>query len=122
MRALDYPACDAKTTTVFGSTTSDHRLDTAFHQSATMTIRVVGPVSLQRLGLLLGSAHLARDRWNGVDQRYDLSNIVVIGRSQYGGQRNALRFGEDVVLRAGPPNSDSPISVISARMGDGIAR
>lgn len=98
MCALDDPARDAKTTAVFGAPTCDHRRNAAFHQSNAMGIGVVSAVGLQRLGPLLGAAHLACDRWNAVDQRYELSHIVVIRRGQYGSQRNALRLGEDVVL------------------------
>jgi len=98
--ALHYPTRDTQTTTVFGTSSCDHRSDAPLLQCGTMRIGVVSTVALQRLGFALRTAYLTSYRGNTVDEREELSDVVIIGACKNHIQRNTLRIRDDVVLAA----------------------
>ena len=59
---------------------------------------IVAAVGLDDAGLGEWAPPLATNRWNGVDQGQKLGYVVAIGTGQNDRQRNALRFGDQVVL------------------------
>ncbi len=95
------PTSFAQAAAMFGSASRDLRLDTSGFERCPMRVRVVAAVALKELGLALGSAALASDGRNGIDQGQQLRHVVAIGLGQDYRKGNALRVGEQVVLRAG---------------------
>lgn len=98
--ALYDPTRDTQSTAMFGTATGDHGDDTALLQGGTMRIGIVSAIALQDLGSTLRASYLARYRRNTVNQRDELSDIMVVGGRQNRVQRNALRIRDDVVLTA----------------------
>jgi hypothetical protein len=59
---------------------------------------IVAPVALNDAGLRKWPASLASNGRDGVNQRVKLGDIVSIGASEDYCERDALRFGNEVVL------------------------
>ena len=59
---------------------------------------IVAPVALNNAGLRKRPAALARNARNGVNQWVKLGNIVTVGARENYRERDALRFGNEVVL------------------------
>jgi hypothetical protein len=98
--ALDNPPRGTQAATMFGTATGDHRDDTALLQGSAMRVGIVSTIALQDLGLTLRAPYLASYRRNAVNQRNELSDIVIVGGRQDRIQRNALRICDEVVLAA----------------------
>jgi hypothetical protein len=96
--ALHDPTRNTQTTTVFGTAASNDGDDTAHFQGDTMRIGIISAIALQRFGFALRASDLTRYGRNAVNQRNELSNVVVIGGCQDRIQRNALRVRDDMVL------------------------
>ena len=59
---------------------------------------IVAPVALNDAGLRKWPPSLARNGRNGVNQRVKLGDIVAVGAGENYRERDALRFGNEVVL------------------------
>ncbi len=101
MRAFDHPTILAKSAAVFGPALRDHWLDTAIAQGSPMPLAVVTAIGVDDARPLNRVAAQAANRWNRVDQRQQLHNIVDVRASQDRGERCAVGVGDDVVLGAG---------------------
>ena len=59
---------------------------------------IIAPVALNNAGLRKRPAALARNRRDGINQWVKLGNIVTVGAGENYRERDALRFGNEVVL------------------------
>ena len=59
---------------------------------------IVAPVAMSNAGLRERSAALAGNRRDGVNQWVKLGNIVTVGAREDYRERDALRFGDEMVL------------------------
>src|SRR5689334_17511728 len=98
--AFHYPTRSTQATAMFGTSAGDQRRDAPLQQCGPMRVRVVSTVGLQRFGPALRMAYLSGDRRNAVNQRQQLSHIVIVGAGQNDIQRNALRVRDEMVLAA----------------------
>ena len=96
---LDDPAEDTQSASVVGAALCDDRFDSTLSQRLGMRRGMIGPVTLDTLWTLAGSSALTRNRRDGVHQGKQLRHIVAIRAGDRRGQRNAVRSGEDVMLR-----------------------
>lgn len=101
MSAFDHPTILAESAAVSGPAFRDPWPDTAIAQGWPMPLRVVSAIGVDHARPLNRVAAQAANRWNRVDQRQQLRNIVDVGSSQDRGERCAVGVGDDVVLGAG---------------------
>lgn len=101
VRAFDDPAGLAKTAAVRLATPGDFGGDARGVQGLAVLVMVVATIGLNDVGLGQRATTLAADRGNGLDQRQKLGDIVAIGAGQDERERDALRFGNEMVLGAG---------------------
>ena len=98
-RTFDHPSRTTEPTAVGRAALRELTVDPAALQGIAMRLRVVAPIALNQVWLVdrtTGTAAQWRDR---VDQRQQLGDVVAVGGGQQRRQRNAARFGENVVLR-----------------------
>jgi hypothetical protein len=62
---------------------------------------VVDPVSEQRIRFAPGTADPAADRWDGVEQRQQLRDVVAVAAGQQDGEWGSMPVGDQVVFGAG---------------------
>ena len=100
IRSLDHPTEDAQSTAMLRVALRKDRFDAALSQSFGVCCRMIGAIPLNALRSLARSPALARNRRNRIHQGKQLGHIVAIRAGNRRGQRNAVRIGEDVVLRS----------------------
>jgi hypothetical protein len=88
-RALDHPALGAEPGAVWLLGPADLAADAAGAQLVPVPARVVGAVAEQALRAAAGTAALAAHRRDRVDQRQQLTDVVVVGARQRQRQRGA---------------------------------
>ena len=88
---FDDPTKLSQAAAVFGAAPGDDRSDATLAKSAAMRVGVVATVSVNDLGLAKRSAASAANRWDGVDQRQQLRDIVAVRAGQDHADRNAVR-------------------------------
>lgn len=98
---LDHPASFTQPTAVRGVAPGDLGLDALGVKGPTVLVVIVAAVGLDDPRLAERSPPLATNRGNGLDERQQLGHVVAIGTGQDDRQRNALCFGDQVVLGAG---------------------
>lgn len=98
MSPFDDPPEFAEAAAVFGAAPGDDRSDAALAKSAAMRVGIVATVGVDDFGLAKRSAASAANRWDRVDQRQQLRDIVAVRAGQDGADRNAVRVYEDVVF------------------------
>jgi len=98
--SLDHPPGFAQATAMLGIATGDLGLNAALSENLAQAIGVIAAVGLDEFGLALGSAALARDRRNGVEQGQQLSDIVTVCFGEYYRKWDTLRIREEVVFAA----------------------
>ena len=97
---FDNPTRLAQPAAVCGPAMGDDGLDIALPQLRLVRPRVVRPVRLgTRRSEARPSAPTLEGR-DGVDERKELGDVMIIRSSERDHQRDALRFGEDLVLAA----------------------
>lgn len=101
-RALDDPAGGAETAAVCGPAMGEHGLNVPLSQLGLVRLRVVRAVALDARRAEARAPAFALERRDGVDEREELGDVVSIRTSERDHQREALRFGEDMVLAARP--------------------
>lgn len=111
--SFHHPAIAAQTTAVWGATASQHRFDAAVPQPTAMLVGVIGLIPLETLGPSARSAPFTPYGWDGFHQQRELGNVIGVGTSHLGHQRDALCVRDHVVLAA----LFGAIGGIGARLG-----
>ena len=118
--ALDHPALAAQARTVGDAAASDAWSDPALAKLAAVDVVVVAAIGEQLTRLAAWPAAPASDRWDGVDQRDELGDVVAVAAGQADRQRNAAGVDDQVVLGARPAAVDrrraDVVPPLSARM------
>lgn len=70
-------------------------------QGLTVLVMVVTAIGLDQARLGERPAPLAADRRNSLDKGHELGDVVTVGAGQDHRERDALRFGDEMVLGAG---------------------
>lgn len=99
IRSLNDPASDAQSASVIGVALCDDRFDSTLSQRLGVRGGVICPITLNTVWTLAGPSALSRNRGNGIHQGKQLGHIVAVCAGNRRGQRNAVRIGEDVMLR-----------------------
>jgi hypothetical protein len=100
--ALDDPADTAESGAVLGLATSDLRRDAAGTEFAAVLVVVVAAVGGDALGPSAWAADLAAHRWDALDERDELGDVVAVAAGQRPGERDPARVYEQVMLGAVP--------------------
>ena len=83
---------------------------------------VVGSVGVERVRSLSRTAGSTSNGWDGLNQRHELGDVVAVAAGQRHLQRDAVRFGDQMVFRAGAGTADRARSgsgpPLSARIWD----
>jgi hypothetical protein len=98
MSAFDDPTEFAEAAAVFGAAPGDDRFDAALAKSAAMRVGVVATVGVDEPGLAKRSAASAANRWDSVDERQQLRDIVAVRAGHDHADRNTVRVYQDVVF------------------------
>ncbi len=99
-RLLDDPAVLAQPGAVFGAAPGDDRRDTHRPNLLAILVVVVGTVGIHRVRPS-SRAPAATAYWRDVlDQRHELGDVVAVAAGQRRLQRDAVRFGDQVMFRA----------------------
>ena len=98
-RALHDPARASQAAAVWRPALGELSIDAALMQLVAMRLRIVSAVTLDESGFAPGAPGTAAQRWNGVNQRQQLGNVVSVGAREQGGQRDPACLGENVMLR-----------------------
>jgi hypothetical protein len=77
------------------------RSDAAGAQLVSVWLGVVAAVSEEGVRSASGSAGFAADRWDGVEEREQLGDVVVVGGGEQAGERDAVGVRDQVVFTAG---------------------
>jgi len=102
MRTFDYPSILSESTAMLSAALCQNRFNTPFVQFASVCFGIVSAISIDDLGLLQRAASNAADRWNRVDQRQQLRDVMPIGTGQNNREWHPVCVGRDMVLRTGP--------------------
>ena len=97
--ALHNPTGFAEAAAVRGQLSRNLAANTAFSKHLPMCSRVVGPIALNAVGSTAWAASFAAHWRNAFNQWQQLRQVMIVGSRQDDVQRDALRFGDDVVLR-----------------------
>lgn len=111
--ALDDPADTAESRAVFGLAAGDAARDAALAQAAAVFLVVVATIGDDQIGPSARSPGAALDRWDAVEQRLELGDVVAVGAGQHPGERDAVGVDEEVVLGA----RTAPVDRARARRG-----
>jgi len=98
--ALDDPAVVAESGAVLGLAASDLGFDPAGAELAAVLVVVVAAVGGDPVGPSAGSADLAADRWDTLDERDQLGDIVAVAARDCPSERDPGRVYEKVMLGA----------------------
>ena len=98
--ALDDPAVAAEPGAVLGLAASDLRCDATPPELAAMAVVVVTAVGTQAFRSAARPADLDAHRWDTVDQRDQLRDVVAVAASDRPGERDPARVYEKVMLGA----------------------
>ena len=96
--SFDHPSRDAQTATMLGVTSCNLGVDSQFAELLSVRLGVVSTVGLDEFGAMTRGPGFGAYRWNCLDQRHQLGDIVGIGARQNHGERNALRIDRELVL------------------------
>ena len=84
---FDDPALTSEPGAVFGLASRDHRLDSALPDEATVLVVVVAAVGDEAVGASPRPTDTAAHRWNPVEQREQLGDVVAVAARKRPGQR-----------------------------------
>ncbi|MDP9947383.1 hypothetical protein J2S51_000137 [Streptomyces sp. DSM 41269] len=99
--ALDDPPHLAQSGAVGDAASGDQGFDAAFPQQAAVLVEVVAPVGIQAPGLAAWTSPPAPDRWDGVEQRQELGDVVPVAAGEGDGERGSVPVDDQVVLGTG---------------------
>lgn len=100
-RALDYPARGAQPAPVGFAAAGDQRSDAGSVQRLAVLVVVVAAIALHELRFAQRPAALAANRRERGHQWVQLRDVVAVSTGENQRERDALRFGDEVVLGAG---------------------
>ena len=100
-RALDHPADLAQSRAVGDAASGDHGFDAALPQQAAVLVEVVAPVRVQVPGLAAGPSSQAPDRWDRVQQRHELGDVMAVAAGECDGEWGPVAVDDQMVLGAG---------------------
>ncbi|MGF6798579.1 hypothetical protein OKW48_002011 [Paraburkholderia youngii] len=96
--ALDHPACLAQSAAVGLAASGDFGSDAGCVQRTAVFVVIVAPIALNDAGLRKRPAALAGNGSDRINQRVKLDDIVTVGAGEDYRERDALRFGNEVML------------------------
>lgn len=99
--SLDDPAHLAESGAVGDAASGDQGFDAPLPQQAAVLVEVVAPVGIQAPGLAAGTSPESPDRWDGVQKRQELGDVVPVAAGQGDGERGSAAVDNQVVLGAG---------------------
>src|SRR5690606_16538330 len=99
---LDHPPVGAEPGAVCGAAAGDAGTDAFGVHPPAMAVVVVAAVGVDGLWASSGPPASSPYRWDGVDQRDELGDVVAVAAGEADGQRDARALGDHVVFRAGP--------------------
>lgn len=99
--ALNHPARLAQSRALGDAAPSDHRVDAALPQQATVLVEVVAPAGIQTPWFATGASLQPPNRRDGVEQGQVLSAVVSVATSEGDGEWGAVAVDNQVVFRAG---------------------
>jgi hypothetical protein len=99
-RALYWPTRFTQSAAMRRADFSKQRLDAAFAQASPMWFGAIASVALNCSRLVQGATALTSYRWNGLDQCFELSDVMAVRPSQDDRERDALRVDNEVMLAA----------------------
>src|SRR4051794_32706759 len=102
-RPLHHPAEDAQAAPVLRPPLGQQRLDPELTEALPVRLRIVSPVALHPIGTTAGTARLALDRGDRVEQGRQPVEIGDVGPRRPGRQRDALRPVKTWCLLPGLP-------------------
>jgi hypothetical protein len=105
---LDHPAVGAQARAVVCSAAGDHRGDARLADLPAVLVMVMAAVSVDRIRVLPGPAAAVADWRDRLDQRHQLGDVVAVAAGQRHRQRDPVRLGDHVVLRARTSLEPSP--------------
>ena len=79
----------------------DERLDAAAAEFVPVGLRVVGAVGEEELRSASRSSAFAADRWDRLEEREQLGDVVAVGGGEEAGEGNPVCVGDQVVFAAG---------------------
>ena len=103
---FDDPAVTAESGAVLALAASDHGLDAALPDQATVLVVVVAAIGDQRPRPTSRPADPTADRRHPVEQLEQLRDVVAVAAGERPGERDATAVYEQVVLAAGPAAID----------------
>jgi hypothetical protein len=103
--ALDDPADLAQSGAVGDAASGDHRLDAALPQQAAV-LEVIAPVGVQASELATGAFPQAPDRWDRVQQRLEVGDIVSVPAGERDDERSSVAVNDQMVFGAGTGSVD----------------
>jgi hypothetical protein len=83
-----------------GPPTGDDRADAPPTDQPAVLVMVVAPIGQDRIRAAARPTDPAADRWNTVQQREELGDVVGVAASERDRQRDAGRVRQDVMLAA----------------------
>jgi hypothetical protein len=78
----------------------DQGFDVAFPQQAAVLVEVVASVGIQTPRFVAGAFSKSPDRWDGVQQRQGLGDVVPVAAAECD-ERGSVPVDDQAVLRAG---------------------
>lgn len=104
--ALDHPAHLAQSGAVGDAASGDQGFDAALPQQAAVLVEVVAPVGVQTPGFAAGASPQPPDRWDGVQQRQELGDVVPVAAGERDGERGSVPVDDQMALGAGAGTVD----------------
>lgn len=104
--ALDHPTVGAQSGAVPGPAAGDGRHDTASVDLLAVDVVVVATVCEQCVRLPASAPDLAANRWDGIEQRQQLGDVIAVATGQKDRERSTAPIGDQVVLGAGTAPGD----------------
>jgi hypothetical protein len=97
--AFDNPAVASEAGAVAGVASGDLGFDAALPEEAAVFVVVVAAVSAHPVGAAAGTAHLATNRRDAVDERDQLGDVVAVPARDRPGERDTGAIDQKVVFR-----------------------
>jgi hypothetical protein len=96
--AFDDPAVAAEPRAVPAEAACDYWFDPARPELAAVGVMVIAAVGNDAIGSVARAASAAANRWDSIDERQQLGDVVAIAARQRPRQRHAAAVGQEVML------------------------
>jgi hypothetical protein len=97
---LDHPSVHAQPGAVFLSSTRDERCDALGSHQLAILVMVIATIGVDRVWALAWTPRPATHRGDRLNQGHELSDVVAVAAGQRDLQRDTVRFGDQMMLRA----------------------